>query len=518
MERERNGSMTSGANQGEAGGRPELGAGDAYVRAHRQDVPVIFESSRPGAEGYRLPPLDLPPRDLEEMIPSRLLRHKPPRLPEVTEPEVVRHYIRLSTLNHHVDRGLYPLGSCTMKYNPKINEELSGRPEFAGLHPLVPDEHCQGILELLFNFKQELARVVGMDDVSLHPAAGAQGEMLGIKLVRAYHQSRRNRKTTVIIPDSAHGTNPASVRMVGFEVQELRSRPDGRLDLGRLKEMVNAETAAIMVTNPNTLGVFESDFQEMAAILHRVDGLVYMDGANLNALIGLVRPGDIGADIVHINLHKTFSTPHGGGGPGSGPVGVKEKLVAFLPVPRVVHDPDGFRLLHRAEHSVGRLHPFLCNAGIVLRAYAYLRSLGSEGLSEVSRGAILNANYLAAQVAEDYPAAVPGPFMHEFVSSLSWMKKHGVRNIDAAKRLLDDGFHAPTVSFPLIVPDCFMIEPTETETRASLDSFAESLKRIAEEARTSPEVVTSAPHWTPVGRLDEAAAARNLKLRWEWQE
>ncbi len=501
---------------------PEMGAGDRYVRSHRKDVPVIFEKSAPGAETYRLPPLDVPERDPEAMLPAALLRKKPARLPEVSEPEVVRHYVNLSILNHHVDRALYPLGSCTMKYNPKINEELSGVPTLAGLHPLAPEDACQGMLELLYRFSDELAKVVGMDAISLHPAAGAQGELLGIKLMRAYHEAKGSGKTTVLVPDSAHGTNPATVHMVGYQVQEVRSKADGRLDLDRLREAVNEKTAGIMVTNPNTLGLFETDFQAMAELIHSVDGLVYMDGANLNAMLGIVRPGDIGADIVHINLHKTFSTPHGGGGPGAGPVGVKEKLVPFLPVPRLVKrdgkvavlgsgDPDGRR-------SVGRLHPFFGNVGIILRAFAYLRSLGSEGLVQVARGAVVNANYLAKAVEADYPASHPGPYMHEFVTSLSWMKKHGVKNIDAAKRLLDEGFHAPTVSFPLIVPDCFMIEPTETETRASLDSFAAALRKIAEEARTRPEVVTSAPHWTPVGRLDEAGAARNLKLRWEWKD
>jgi glycine dehydrogenase subunit 2 len=417
-----------------------------------------------------------------------------------------------------VDKALYPLGSCTMKYNPKINEELSDRPDLAGLHPLAPVEHCQGMLELLHRFSAELAAVVGMDEISLHPAAGAQGEMTGIKLVRAYHRSKGNKKTTVIIPDSAHGTNPATVHMVGYDVLELPSRADGRLDLAQLKERINSETAGIMVTNPNTVGLFENDFAEMAAMIHAVDGLVYMDGANLNALIGLIRPGDIGADIVHINLHKTFSTPHGGGGPGSGPVGVKERLIPFLPLPRIVRREEGYGLITEAKESIGRIHPFFGNVGIILRAFAYLRNLGAEGLAEVSRGAIINANYLAKKVEDDYPAANAGPCMHEFVSSLSWMKKYGVKNIDAAKRLLDHGFHAPTVSFPLIVHDCFMIEPTETETRANLDVFADALKHIADEVRSCPAVVTSAPHWTPVGRLDEAGAARTLKLRWEWTE
>ena len=496
----------------------DLCDGDIYVRRHRRDVPLIFEKDTPGVEGYRLPPGEVPETPLAELIPPHLLRARPARLPRVGEPEVVRHYIHLSSLNHHVDKALYPLGSCTMKYNPKINEELSGRADLAGLHPLAPESATQGMLELLWRFSRELALVVGMDEISLHPAAGAQGELLGIKLMRAYHQAKGNRKQVVIVPDSAHGTNPATVRMVGYDVLEVPSGPDGRLDLARIREAVNDQTAGIMVTNPNTVGLFETRFQEMAELIHGVDGLDYMDGANLNALVGLVRPGDIGTDIVHINLHKTFSTPHGGGGPGAGPVGIKQALVPFLPLPRIVREDTVFRVLSDGPQSIGRLHPFFGNVGVILRAFVYLRSLGAEGLAEVSRGAILNANYLAKKVEADFPAAHAGPFMHEFVSSLSWMKKYGVRNIDAAKRLLDDGFHAPTVSFPLIVPDCFMIEPTETETRASLDRFAASMGKIAEEARGCPDILTSAPHWTPVGRLDEAGAARALKLRWDWKE
>ena len=494
----------------------DLCDGDILVRRRRRNVPLIFEKDTPGAAGYRLPPMEVPRKDPAALLPAASRRQIPAHLPAVNEPEVVRHYINLSSLNHHVDKALYPLGSCTMKYNPKINEELSGRPDLAGLHPLAPAESCQGMLELLWDFSRELAEVVGMDEISLHPAAGAQGELLGIKLVRAYHRAKKNVKTTILIPDSAHGTNPATVRMVGYEVEEVASGPDGRLDLNRLRSRVGPHVAGIMVTNPNTVGLFETRFQEMAELIHSVDGLVYMDGANLNALVGLVRPGDIGADIVHINLHKTFSTPHGGGGPGSGPVGVKAALARFLPVPRVVKEGDRFRWIEEAPDSVGRLHPFFGNVGIILRAYAYLRSLGPDGLAEVSRGAIVNANYLAKQVEEDYPASHPGPFLHEFVTSLAWMRKYGVKNIDAAKRLLDDGFHAPTVSFPLIVPDCFMIEPTETESRASLDSFALSMRNIAEEARSCPEILATSPHWTPVGRLDEAGAARALKLRWEW--
>jgi glycine dehydrogenase subunit 2 len=417
-----------------------------------------------------------------------------------------------------VDKAIYPLGSCTMKYNPKINEDLVRCPGLAGLHPMAPVDLSQGLLGILHRFTRELAEIVGMDTVSLHPAAGAQGELLGIQLIRAYHDHKGNRKKTVIIPDSAHGTNPATARMVGYETIELKSRPDGRLDIAALREKVTTETAALMVTNPSTLGHFESEIVEAAKILHDADGLVYMDGANLNAMLGLTRPGDMGADLVHINLHKTFSTPHGGGGPGSGPVGVKEKLVPFLPVPIVAERNGAFFLDADRPLSIGRLHPYLGNVGIILRAFAYMRSLGSEGLTKVSRAAIVNANYLMRKIEKDFPVAYPGACMHEFVVSCSWMKKYGVKNIDVAKRLLDYGVHAPTVSFPLIVADCLMIEPTESESRSSLDSFAEILRDIAREVREEPQTVIDAPHDTPVRRLDEASAARNLVVRWSPDE
>jgi glycine dehydrogenase subunit 2 len=475
---------------------------------------LIYDRSAPGHEGYQLPACDVPEQPIEQLIPPDALRAEAPLLPEVSEPEVVRHYVRLSTLNHHVDKAIYPLGSCTMKYNPKINEDLSRLEGLAGLHPMAPTELCQGLLGLLHRFTKELAEVVGMDTVSLHPAAGAQGELLGIRLIRAYHDHRGNEKQTVIIPDSAHGTNPATARMVGYETVQVKSGPDGRLDLATLKEKVGDETAALMITNPNTLGLFENEIAEAAEILHQVDALVYMDGANLNAMLGLMRPGDMGADMVHINLHKTFSTPHGGGGPGAGPLGVKAKLAPFLPIP-VIAEKDG-RLFLQTDRplSIGRLHPYLGNVGVILRAFAYLRRIGSDGLGRISRGAIVNANFLMKKIAKDFPVNYPGPCMHEFVVSLSWMKKHGIKNTDVAKRMLDFGIHAPTISFPLIVPDCFMIEPTESETPSSLDEFAEILREIAREVREQPDLVRQAPHQTPVRRLDEVGAARRLKLRW----
>jgi len=486
--------------------------------ACRGSVGLIFDRSQPGHRGFELPGLDVPVSELSELLPASLLRQDPPRLPEVTEPEVVRHYIGLSLLNHHVDRDLYPLGSCTMKYNPKINEDIARVPGLGGIHPDAPREAVQGMLALMWQFERDLAAVLDMDAVSLHPAAGAQGEMLGMKLFRAYHDHHGNRKRTILIPDSAHGTNPASVAMVGYQPVQVASGDDGRIDSEKLLGMIDEETAGIMITNPSTLGLFEPEIGRVAERMHAVDGLVYMDGANLNAFMGLASVGAMGVDAIHVNLHKTFSTPHGGGGPGAGPVGVDKKLEPFLPTPRVVKDGDGFRMTCEAPHTIGRMHPYYGNVGVIVRAMVYLRTLGAEGVRAVARAAMVNANYLKHKVDPIFPVAKPGPCMHEFVSSLAWTRQHGVKNIDVAKRLLDYGFHAPTVSFPLIVPDAFMIEPTETETSGSLDRFAGALARIANEVREHPEVVASAPHATRVGRLDEAGAARRLKIRYEKPE
>ncbi len=478
-------------------------------------VELIFDRSRPGHRGHRLPSLDVPAAAVETLLPAALLREAPPALPEVTEPEVVRHYVGLSTMNHHVDRDLYPLGSCTMKYNPKINEDIARLPGLGALHPDAPEALTQGMLELLWRCEQELACILGLPAVSLHPSAGAQGELLGMLLFRAYHRHHGNDgKRTILIPDSAHGTNPASVVMCGFSPRQVPSRGDGRIDLDRLSAAIGPDTAGVMITNPNTLGLFEQDFAAVAERVHAVDGLVYMDGANLNALMGIVRPGDMGVDAVHANLHKTFSTPHGGGGPGAGPVGVSQRLEPFLPVPLIARDGDRFRLVADRPHTIGRLHPYYGNAGVIVRALTYIRSLGPDGLAAVSRAAIVNANYLMKLVDPIFPVAKREPCMHEFVSSLAWTREHGVKNIDVAKRLLDYGFHAPTVSFPLIVPDAFMIEPTETETQGTLDRFAQALALIAREVREEPGVVQGAPHTTRVSRLDEAGAARHLKVRW----
>ncbi len=494
---------------------PGPGAAAPSSASCQGSVDLIFDRSRPGHRGYVLPALDVPAAPVERLIPAELRRDVPPGLPEVTEPEVVRHYVGLSVMNHHVDRDLYPLGSCTMKYNPKIDEDVARLPGLGGLHPDAPAAQVQGMLELLGSFEQALAQILGLPAVSLHPSAGAQGELLGMLLFRAYHRHHGNdAKRTILIPDSAHGTNPASVAMCGFTPRQVASRPDGRIDLEKLGAAIGPDTAGIMITNPNTLGLFERDFAAIAERIHAVDGLVYMDGANLNALMGIVRPGDMGVDAIHANLHKTFATPHGGGGPGAGPVGVSARLEPFLPVPRIARSGESYALVCDRPHAIGRLHPYYGNVGVIVRAYTYIRSLGPEGLAAVSRAAIVNANYLMKQVARDFPAAKQEACLHEFVSSLAWTREHGVKNIDVAKRLLDYGFHAPTVSFPLIVPDAFMIEPTETETQATLDRFAQALALIAREVREEPEVVHGAPHTTRVSRLDEVAAARELKTRW----
>ncbi len=484
-------------------------------------VGIIFERSSAGHRGYRVPGaqnrelLGSWEENLARRVPAALLRKERPLLPEVTEPEVARHYVRLSVLNHHVDRDFYPLGSCTMKYNPKINEELVRDPRVAMVHPDAPSDLVQGLLRALWELEKDLARLVGLDAVSLQPAAGAQGELLGMKIVRKYHVLRGNEgKVRVLIPDSAHGTNPASVALTGLQPLEVPSGPDGRLDLKALEGAIDERTAALMITNPNTLGIFESDVARVAAMIHEVDGLVYMDGANLNALMGVAKPGRMGVDILHMNLHKTFSSPHGGGGPGSGPVAVVEKLAPLLPVPLIGRDGDRFFLDWDRPDSVGKLHPALGNVGVALRALAYIRYMGAEGLTEATRAAILNANYLLEKVKRHFPVPRGSRCMHEFVASAAWTREYGVTNIDVAKRLLDFGFHAPTVSFPLIVKDALMIEPTETETRQTLERFADALAAIAREVREEPERVKSAPSSTPVGRLDEASAARRLKVRW----
>jgi glycine dehydrogenase subunit 2 len=476
---------------------------------------LLIEQGGEGHRGPILPPCDVPRRPLAELLPGARLRASL-ALPEVSEPEVVRHFVELSILNHHIDRGFYPLGSCTMKHNPKINDELAGLPGFALAHPLGDDDSNQGALRVIFELQQALAEVTGFAAVTTQPAAGAQGEMTGLLVIRAHHRARGagETRTRVIVPDSAHGTNPASVNLLGWETVTIPSGDDALVDVAALRAALDARTAAVMLTVPNTLGLFEKQILEITRLAHEAGAQVYMDGANMNALVGLVRPARLGFDVMHLNLHKTFSTPHGGGGPGAGPVAVAEHLVPYLPVP-VIEERDGrLRLVSDRPQSVGRVHAFHGNFGILVRALVYLSSLGPEGLREVSRVAILNANYLMRRLAKTYELPHPHACMHEFVLSGRGLRKYGVKTLDVAKRLLDFGVHAPTVYFPLIVEEALMIEPTETETLDRLDHFAEAMERIAQEARENPDVLHEAPLTTPVSRLDEGRAARELKLKW----
>ncbi|MFN3653446.1 MAG: aminomethyl-transferring glycine dehydrogenase subunit GcvPB [Armatimonadota bacterium] len=474
--------------------------------------PLIYEMSVPGRVGYSLPKLDVPAADTASLLPGVALRGDLP-LPEVSELEVVRHFVRMSQKNHAIDTGFYPLGSCTMKYNPKINEEVVRYPGIAECHPYQPEEQVQGELALMWALEQLLCEVAGMERATLQPAAGAAGEFTGLLIIRAYHRSRgEEQRDTVIVPDSSHGTNPATAARCGFKTVSVKSNAQGRVDVEALKAVVNERTAGIMLTNPNTLGLFETDIEEIAQIVHDAGGLLYMDGANMNAILGVTRPGEMGFDVMHFNLHKTMSTPHGGGGPGSGPVAVKEFLAPFLPTPTVVREGDRYRLEYDLPDSIGKVHGFYGNFGISARAYAYMRTQGREGLREVSEMAVLNANYLAQQLAEAFSFPHGTRCMHEFVLSADRQKALGVSALDVAKRLMDFGFYPPTIYFPLIVPEAMMIEPTETETPETLDRFAAVMNQIAEEAKTSPELAKEAPHHAPVRRLDEVTAARNPVL------
>jgi len=471
-------------------------------------VPLIFEQSREGQQGVSLPAIDVPERPIEHLIPPQFIRQQPAELPQLSEVEVVRHFVALSAMNYHVDKGFYPLGSCTMKYNPKVNENVARLSGFTDVHPLQPAATVQGALRLMHELAGYLCEIGGFQGVTLQPSAGAHGELTGLMVIRAYHESRGNPRTTVVIPDSAHGTNPASVTISGYKPVQVCSGPDGRVDLASLRAVLNEHVAALMLTNPNTLGLFESQVEEMARMVHDVGALMYMDGANLNALLGIVRPGDMGIDVMHFNLHKTFATPHGGGGPGAGPVGVKEPLLPFLPRPRVALRDGQFYLEEQYPHSIGRVHAFYGNFAVMVKAYTYIRMLGAAGLRRVSEGAVINANYLLARLRGAYELPYPGPAMHEFVLSGDRQKAKGVKTLDIAKRLLDLGFHAPTVYFPLIVHEALMIEPTETESKHTLDAFAEAMLQIAREAEENPDLARRAPQNTPVSRLDEARAAR----------
>ncbi|MFH0918756.1 MAG: aminomethyl-transferring glycine dehydrogenase subunit GcvPB [Fibrobacterota bacterium] len=474
---------------------------------------LIFEKSVPGRCGVRLPASDCPAVDLRSLFPKHCLRAEAARLPEVPEPEVVRHYTNLSSLNYHIDKGIYPLGSCTMKYNPKINEKTAALPGFTGLHPLQDAEQCQGALELMHGLERMLAEVSGMDSVSLQPVAGAHGEQTALMVIHAYHASKGHPRRFVLIPDSAHGTNPASVARAGYECLPVKSTAQGTIDLADLSARMTDEVAAIMITNPNTLGIFEKDIAQIADIVHGKGGLLYMDGANFNALMGVVQPGKIGFDCMHFNLHKTFSTPHGGGGPGSGPIGVSTALAPFLPSPRIEKTAQGFRFAAPDPRSIGRVHSFYGNFLVCVRAYTYCLMLGRDGLKEATENAILNANYLLAKLKGLFTLPYPGPALHEFVLSGSCFKDQGVKTLDIAKRMLDYGLYAPTIYFPLIVPEAIMIEPTETECREELDRLVSALESIVREINENPERVKAAPHTTPVKRLDEVKAAKDLDIR-----
>lgn len=479
-------------------------------------VKPIFAESVPGRIGFSLPALDVPSQPLSAILPADLLRQEPPVLPEVSELGVVRHFTRLSQLNHSVDSGFYPLGSCTMKYNPKINEDVAGLDGFADLHPLQPEETCQGALQVIFELEQYLCEITGMDAFTLQPAAGAHGELTGLMLIKAYHRQRGEAatRTEVIVPDSAHGTNPASAAMCGFKVVEVPSNERGNVDIAALRRVVGPQTAALMLTNPNTLGLFEENILEIAEIVHEAGGLLYYDGANANAILGIARPGDMGFDVIHLNLHKTFAAPHGGGGPGAGPVGVKRALEPFLPLPRVIKDADSYRFNYDLPQSIGKVKGFYGNFLVALKAYTYIRQMGAAGLKAVAENAVLNANYLLAQLKDYFDLPYPRRCMHEFVLSGSRQKANGVKTLDMAKRLLDFGIHAPTIYFPLIVEEAMMIEPTETESKQTLDEFVQAMRQIAREAEESPELLQQAPTKLPVSRLDETAAARNPDLRW----
>jgi glycine dehydrogenase subunit 2 len=478
--------------------------------------PTLFERSRPGRGGDKIPH---PPKDALARIPASARRASPPALPELNEPEVVRHYVNLSQLNYAIDTGFYPLGSCTMKFNPKLNEWAARLPGFANLHPLAPDEIAQGTLQLLWELEQALAAISGMRAVTLQPAAGAQGELCGILMIRAYHRSRgESERDEVLVPDSSHGTNPATASMAGFKTITIPSAADGGVDLERFRAALGPRTAAVMITNPSTLGLFEKRIGELLDAVHEAGALAYMDGANLNAILGRFKPGEAGFDVMHFNVHKTFSTPHGGGGPGAGPVGVGDRLLPFLPSPRVLRSDDGRFRLERADErpsSIGRLRSFVGNTGVLVRAYAYIRAHGGSGLRQVSDDAVLAANYLRKRVGEAYDIPFDRACKHEFVASAAGIKKRtGVRTLDIAKRLIDHGFHPPTIYFPLTVEEGMLIEPTETESVETMDAFADALIAIAHEADTDPDMVKSSPHTAPVGRLDEATAARHPNLRW----
>lgn len=491
-----------------------------------QIEPFIFDKTSPGRRCFVFPACDVPVKPITELLARDMLREKEMKLPEVSEIDVVRHFTRLSQMNYCVDTNFYPLGSCTMKYNPKTNEEAARLEGFTKLHPYQSVEQCQGILKLLYDLEQMLKDISGMSAFTLQPAAGAHGELTGMLIIRAYLEKKGEKRRKIIIPDSAHGTNPASAALCGYEIESIRSHANGLVDIKKLKEIFTQDTAAIMITNPNTLGLFEKDILEICKIAHNVGGLVYCDGANMNALLGIARPGDMGVDILHLNLHKTFSTPHGGGGPGAGPIGVTDKLASFLPVPRIkavdklITENIGndmqkkYILNYDYSDSIGKIRAFYGHIGMMIRTYTYLLSLGKEGVCKVGKYAVLNANYLRHKLEKHYDIPYGKTCMHEFVISATRQKKKGISALDIAKKLLDYGFHAPTIYFPLIVEEAIMIEPTETESRETLDAFAAAMIQIASDIEQQPDVVHNSPKTTPISRPDEVKAAREPILRW----
>jgi glycine cleavage system P protein (glycine dehydrogenase) subunit 2 len=475
---------------------------------------LIFEKSRPGRRGGELPRYDLPRAE----VPEDLRRGEPPRLPELAEPELLRHFTELSTRNFGIDTGFYPLGSCTMKYNPRVNERLVMLPGFRDLHPYQDEDEIQGALELMWRLQEILIEVCGLHACSLQPAAGSQGELTGLMLMRAYFADRgeSDRRDTIVTADTAHGTNPASVTMSGYKLAKAKTDERGNVDIAHLRELVDDRTAGLMLTNPSTLGLFDEHIEEIAEIFHGAGALLYYDGANLNAVCGISRPGDMGFDIVHINLHKTFSQPHGGGGPGGGPIVVRDTLEPFLPVPAVVKEGDVFRLDHDRPKSIGKVRGYTGPFGVFVRSYAFIRSYGPR-LREMSEAAVLNANYLLARLKDVYELPYDRLCMHEFVLSARPLKrKHGISALDVAKRLMDFGFHPPTIYFPLVVPEALMIEPTETEAKETLDAFADAMIAIAREAETDPDTIHAAPHGRPVERLDEVRAAKQAIVKYDF--
>ncbi len=507
-------------------------ASRALPPLQRDAARTIFQKGAPGRRAFVCPEMDVPAVDVGELLPERFRRSQPPRLPEVSEPEIVRHYVGISKRNFDLDSGFYPLGSCTMKHNPRLHERVAALPGHARLHPLQDPERAQGALELMWNLQHALSEISGLAHVSLQPSAGSHGELAGVLLTRAFHEDRGETRHKVLTPDTAHGTNPATVTMAGFEVVKLATNADGGIDIEDLRAKADTDVACLMLTNPNTLGLFDPNITEIAEIVHGVGATLYYDGANLNAVMGLSRPGDMGFDIVHFNLHKSFTQPHGGGGPGAGPIAVSDRIAPFLPVPVVVRrdvgangsradgaEPAQFDLDYDRPKSIGRLRGFQGNYGCFVRAYAYICSLGGDGLTDASETAVLNANYLLARlkergVAEHLPLAYGELCMHEFVLSGGPMKRAlQIKTLDLAKRLLDFGFHPPTVYFPLLVDEALMVEPTETETKETLDAFADAIAAILQEAAADPEIARSAPYSTPVRRLDEVAAAKHPVIR-----